>query len=1184
MGSFSNEDEGFQLWLFQLLNTHESFRSSPTLSQFTQQFFQSIQDYHKEHGNQILYCRGQERLLVSLEEAAQRQKKGVLFARWYDFVKLSPTARQSGPVLEHAWPLPKRRFEALTIKVQASRNKGKLGMTDDTGYLFPCLQQNIPRAFFLVVDHLLTNVFIIHGNKKFAGQGDEGLEEGTLFPSTTTSTDIHAPPVKCFPGTENLSPTHYVFTWKANGKNAGVYGYTDPSTKQIWLFVNSKGVCECAGLLDEILKDPNSTDNSTESKTTFSDETKVDPMLLPPHIFQSFADIWHSGLFNQDLALSLWKQGYLFLFEFCDNKHVVLEYGKHGRPVDHLAFIGMVQLPPLGTTHTLHSGLVFRVDSQFTFDLWRQALKGPPETCKPTMFVKPKDLELATRELMKGRFFPQESSSSSTTKEIQWFDSSAVATTADTDLRFLAGEGAVCYEMAESDAGDSVIRQLFKAKTASYITHRQFRGFLQRIKDDDEPMSFHVYHREVFRFCRKKFGDLAMQPYPDPKEFCVGQDPSEVVRAAALFYAHFGMWLQEMATQVDATVAGLVGFVNVDVCVPADSAFGKEYQELASRVGLVAADIAAAHNNDDTSPALTIRCGMAFRIAEFCAKYNLDHSKVFAAPKDIIQRLVAPDFKWDKVPTGYSGTIQLGFNHVFPQGQKPNRPKEANKGKKKKQKQKTDVFGPFRKNFSVFLAANPDVKLSIGARDDDPDEFVFDSPAANYGLGGILRVSTSKEEFLSGLLGLPSLGGEKDELELDSVGSKRLRSEAAVAQAKDALQQALPSMEDLFRAPLDLKFGDVKGRLVPIICSSTTTKKMLILRGVSGVGKSTVAGALKLAWDAHQVEIVEADDYFGPTCPFHVDLLSDAHEDAQERARQALQDSSTSLVVVSNTSIMAWEYAGYLEIAMEQQSSVSIMTLDTETSLECLENLHDVPRTKVEKMAKGLRSAENNPEGKTLEQILQIASEQAAKNGRPSRGPNIAIAWTLLSAEGKAAVQNLYTRFLLHLRDEGIAVLPSTARPPNPHVTLVFVKETSTPQEFEQMAEVWSHHGTEQSIVLGEIRYSTRAVEGGPSVLMNAAVQVTSFTPNIVKVETPHLTLAYDPDQASAADSKKLWQVDASWPTGVSIMAWSAQGASIPVSGVIQSGALRNGVVDHQVPSWLTTNGTFADKFSLNDQ
>ena len=1147
MEIFTNEEQGFQLWLGELLASHESLQSNPLLATFLETFLNRVQEYHKSNGNQVLYCRGQQRILVSLEEAAKRAQQGhrsVSFGRWYDFVQLNPHSRFSGYSLDMT--STKRRFETLCIKVQASRNRARFGMTDDTGYLFPCLQQNIPRAFFLVMDHVEKSVFVIHGNKKFAGQGDDGMEEGS---SEATTTDIHAPPAKCFPGTENLQPTHYIFTWKANGKNAGVYGYT-AKNGQLWLFVNSKGVCECAGLLEEIIKSPRNT--------TFSEISMNDDMQLPRLIFACFAQAWNDGL-NHEVVLSLWKRGYMFLFELCDNKHVVLEWAC-GRPVDHLAFIGLVKLPELGTSNTVESGLVFRVDETFTFDLWRGALQGPPQTCKPTVNVKVEDLAKATQELMKGCFFPKDTST-------QWFDPNA---THDAS-HYVAGEGAVCYEMAQTETGDAVIRQLFKAKTATYITDRQYRGFLQRggKKEVEQFNTFQHLHKAVRRFVRQKFGDLAAKPYPDPKEFCIGQSPEDVVTAAALFYTHFGMYLQDLAITWNSSVAALVGILQADCLLPLDSPEGQKYMATALKMGLLREDVLQGEGM------VSVRYGMAFRIAEFCINYSLDHAKIFAAPKEMIHDLAhchAID-----VPTGYTGTIIVGFNHVFPGGVTP----QLTKAEKKKQKQKNkkrDILEESRRDFMGFLVANPNVKIVMSDRNKNPDEIVFESPATNNGLGGVLLSSSSQREFKDALFALPDLG--------ESI-SPRLEEDEALLQAEAVLRQAFPTVESLFASKAEIQLGDVQGRLVPIIQDSLTKKKLLIIRGVSGIGKSTVARAFQSIYGADQCPRVEADDYFGPTCPYHHELLSEAHEDAQNRARQALDDDNVLFAIASNTGTTAHEYAEYLDICVEMNASASILTLDTATSLESLRNLHEVDQEKVKKMARNLRNPQNNPEGKTLDQIFEIAQRQSADDNRFVS--TATLAWNLLGNGGVSIVRDIYIRFLQHAKEEGITVSSKTNRPDNPHATLAFVRAKSTshatlafvrakstPEELKQMADLWDKHGTIQEMELGEVRYSTREVAGSPKVLNNVAVQVKSFSPNLVDLKTPHITIAFHPDHASAVDSNKLWQSETELSEGIVVCTWDPKlsASQSRVSGIIETGALRGNSLKHELPDWLKKHVT----------
>lgn len=1170
-----DQSAAYKQWLNELLISHAALQSNNVLRDFLQNFLDQIQQFHQQNDSPILYCRGQHRALISENEvpptnSQKRQSSTIFYAQWFEFVQLSAQSRKSGPTYQGN----KRRFEVLSMKVQASRDRSKFGITDDTGYLFPCLQYYVPRACFFVMDHVHQQVFIIHGSKKFGGQGDDGAEEG--------STDLHSrATAKCFPHTQLLPPTHYIFTWKANGKNAGVIGYLDPLSNEIWLFVNSKGVCECAGLLDDIMKDP--------SIPTWSEE--IDGTFLPG-ILECFCHIWHHSSVNQERIKSLWREGYSILFELCDNMHICLEQGPGGRPVNHLAFIGLVKQPTAASYNTYESGLIYRYNNTFTFDFWKNQVQAPAYSCKPTMHVKLEDLEQATRQLMQGTLF-RHCSTSLHGETTVWYDPNE-------DVQkeaAMLGEGAVCYEMAKAEDGSHVIRQLFKAKTASYITHRQFRGFLSKIKQDD-PVCFEEFYQRVKRFCRQKFGDLVENPYPDVKSFC--DAPSDaVVQTAALFYAHFGMWLQQMASNLQTTVAALVGVTNSDVLIPLDSKVGQDYRKTATLMGLYDEDIFFKKTSPEDDQLIVskkamiaIRCGFAFRIQEFSCLFGLDHSKVFSAPALLfeelrtLERTSPPVFQWKNMPTGHNGFIMIGFNLAFPEGVEPNNDnseetKKQRKKAKKKRKKKHDrscVLDAFRNAFRSFLLANPDVKLTVGPRQENPELILYTSLSQNE----ILIASANIKEFYESLAKLSSVE-QPESSSNQRLGFRVLPEELAVAQATSTLQSAFTGLQALFEDKAVLNFGDVHGRLIPLQKSVTDgnegNKNMLIIRGFPGLGKSTVATAFQAIFSEAHVAIIEADQYFGPHCPFNPDLLPTAHQDAQYRAEEAMKDPNIHLVIVSNTSTTTREYGAYVRITCNMKNSqIAILTLDTEIAPDKIENVHAVPQEKVKQMAFRLRHPDNEPEGKTIHEILEIAEKQAV-NYRTIPGP--ALVWTLIGEDGLSVLNEIWCSFTKFAAEHSIVIPSNILRPSNAHVTQLFLRSSSPRQDVQQLAEAWDHHGHEQTVTIGEVRYCVRCGDENEtgktsSVFLNLAVEVLQFSPRITDTELPHITIAYNPDYMSPVDSVKLWKDNDADVEEVKMKhrksTFGYQPSCKQFSGQIQTGVFQSNQIFHQWPKWAVVS------------
>jgi predicted kinase len=84
-------------------------------------------------------------------------------------------------------------------------------------------------------------------------------------------------------------------------------------------------------------------------------------------------------------------------------------------------------------------------------------------------------------------------------------------------------------------------------------------------------------------------------------------------------------------------------------------------------------------------------------------------------------------------------------------------------------------------------------------------------------------------------------------------------------------------------------------------------KKVLILRGVPGAGKSTYAKTIPGA------TIVSADDYFmksDGTYAYNRDLIQKAHEFCF-REFLAAAEADKPTIIVDNTNVQAWEISPY---------------------------------------------------------------------------------------------------------------------------------------------------------------------------------------------------------------------------------------------------------------------------------
>lgn len=94
-------------------------------------------------------------------------------------------------------------------------------------------------------------------------------------------------------------------------------------------------------------------------------------------------------------------------------------------------------------------------------------------------------------------------------------------------------------------------------------------------------------------------------------------------------------------------------------------------------------------------------------------------------------------------------------------------------------------------------------------------------------------------------------------------------------------------------------------------------KTVLILRGVSGSGKTTFAETLS-ALNPDAVGICCADDFFTDAAGnynFDPKLLGHAHRQCQERFEYLLENSDVSLIIVANTNTKPSDFAFYVNAA-----------------------------------------------------------------------------------------------------------------------------------------------------------------------------------------------------------------------------------------------------------------------------
>lgn len=126
------------------------------------------------------------------------------------------------------------------------------------------------------------------------------------------------------------------------------------------------------------------------------------------------------------------------------------------------------------------------------------------------------------------------------------------------------------------------------------------------------------------------------------------------------------------------------------------------------------------------------------------------------------------------------------------------------------------------------------------------------------------------------------------------------------------------------------------------------TKKLKIMRGISGSGKSTYTrknfpGALVCSAD---------QEFIGPDGVYIFDpkKLGEAHLGCWRKTHEALMRGE-ELVVVDNTNTQLWEMSPYVQMGNALGYEVEIIRMDTPAHVAAARNVHGVPADKVRAMA-----------------------------------------------------------------------------------------------------------------------------------------------------------------------------------------------------------------------------------------
>lgn len=141
----------------------------------------------------------------------------------------------------------------------------------------------------------------------------------------------------------------------------------------------------------------------------------------------------------------------------------------------------------------------------------------------------------------------------------------------------------------------------------------------------------------------------------------------------------------------------------------------------------------------------------------------------------------------------------------------------------------------------------------------------------------------------------------------------------------------------------------------------TKSKSIVVIRGLPGSGKTTLARNLKFEETYGDSIICEADDFFldkynSDQYLFDKRLIHYAHQYCISKVIRGLFVGNFDTALVSNTSTTIKEIRPYMEIALEYELDFYITepeNPDKDNVQKCFErNIHNVPLETIERMKK----------------------------------------------------------------------------------------------------------------------------------------------------------------------------------------------------------------------------------------
>jgi len=127
-------------------------------------------------------------------------------------------------------------------------------------------------------------------------------------------------------------------------------------------------------------------------------------------------------------------------------------------------------------------------------------------------------------------------------------------------------------------------------------------------------------------------------------------------------------------------------------------------------------------------------------------------------------------------------------------------------------------------------------------------------------------------------------------------------------------------------------------------------RNLIILKGVSGAGKSTFANLI-----AYPCCVCTADDFFVDkqgNYNFNVNQMGLAHKACQAKFDDALKDDVITNIVIANTNTKSSDYKYYVDKAQKAGLNITYIVLENRHGNK---DVHNVPEETLERQEKSIR-------------------------------------------------------------------------------------------------------------------------------------------------------------------------------------------------------------------------------------